>query len=308
MARSGPRFNIDFLRHKNPMFTVSAILIVVSIAALTVRGLNWGIEFEGGTVIDISHAPGVTAEQVSAAFAEVGVPNAVVQTAGGVDGEGFIVRTDVVDPVQGSEDAARVAESLDLPVAAFHTTVIGPDWGADISRSSFTAFFVSIGAIIVYMSLRFEWKMSLSAVGALVHDAIIIVGVFALTGREITPNTIAALLTILGYSLYDAVVVFHRIKDNEGLLGKMSFARMANLSINEVLMRTVNTSLSSLIPVLALLFFGGETLVDFAFALSIGLIVGSYSSIAIATPLFVMWKEREPRLAAIKKRFEGGDR
>lgn len=308
VAENRPRFHFDFLGHRKLMYTISAVLLVISIAALLVRGLTWGIEFEGGTIVDISRAPGITEQQVSQAFSDSGVQNAIVQTAEGPGEDGFIVRTPVTDPVQGNEDALKVALALDLPADVFHTTVIGPDWGSDISRSSFLAFFVSIGAIIVYMSLRFEWKMSLTAVIALIHDLIIIVGVFALTGREVTPNTIAALLTILGYSLYDAVVVFHRIKDNEDLLGRMSFERMANLSINEVFMRTINTSLSSLIPVLALLLFGGDTLVDFAFALSVGLIVGSYSSIAIATPLYVAWKEREPRYAALKKRHDATSR
>ena len=146
--------------------------------------------------------------------------------------------------------------------------------------------------------------MGFTAVVALLHDLIIVMGVYALIGREVTPNTIAALLTILGYSLYDTVVVFHRINDNMKELNiRCSFMTMANHSVNQVFLRTINTTLTSIIPVIAMLFFGGETLQDFAFAMVIGLISGSYSSIAVATPLFSMWKTREPANAKLQKRF-----
>ncbi len=289
------------------MFTISAVLIVIAIAALAVRGLNFGIEFQGGTVIDITDTGSITSEQVTTEFTKLGVKNLTVQTSESGSTKGFIVRTDAIDPVTGNEDAAKVADALGLPKESFQVTVIGPDWGKDISNSSALAFIVSIIAIIIYMSLRFEWKMSLTAVVALVHDLAIVIGVYALSGREVTPNTIAALLTILGYSLYDTVVVFHRIKDNAEGLAKMRFMDMANKSINEVLMRTINTGLASLVPVLALLFLGGETLKDFAFAMSIGLLVGSYSSFAVASPLYVLWKEREPKFAALKKKYANQD-
>lgn len=289
------------------MFTISAILIIISFSALAVRGLNFGIEFQGGTVIDIADTGSITAEQVTTEFTNLGVENLTVQTSESGDIKGFIVRTDAIDPVTGNEDAVKVADALGLPKEAFQVTVIGPDWGKDISNSSALAFFVSIIAIIIYMSLRFEWKMSLTSVVALVHDLVIVLGIYALSGREVTPNTIAALLTILGYSLYDTVVVFHRIKDNAENLGKTRFMDMANTSINEVLVRTINTGLSSLVPVLALLFLGGDTLKDFAFAMSVGLIVGSYSSFAVASPLYVLWKEREPKFAALKRKYANQD-
>jgi SecD/SecF fusion protein len=145
--------------------------------------------------------------------------------------------------------------------------------------------------------------MSLTAVAALLHDVLIVIGIYALLGEQVTPNTIAALLTILGYSLYDTVVVFHRIKENSQSLSKQTFMQMANRSLNEVFIRTINTTFTSLIPVLMMLFFGGATLRDFALALTIGLVIGSYSSIGVATPLYSMWKEREPKFAAIKKKY-----
>ena len=183
-------------------------------------------------------------------------------------------------------------------------TTIGPDWGASVIQSSLIAFLVSIVLIIIYIAIRFEYKMGVTAIVALLHDLVLVMGIYALVGREVNPNTIAALLTILGYSLYDTVVVFHRINDNmKSDDVKCTFMTMANHSINQVLVRTVNTTLTSLIPVLAMLFFGGETLKDFAFAMSIGLICGSYSSIAVAAPLYAMWKTREPRYAKLVKKF-----
>jgi len=165
------------------------------------------------------------------------------------------------------------------------------------------AFFLSILAILLYVSLRFEYKMSVMAIVALVHDIIITLGIYALSGLEVTPNTVAALLTILGYSLYDTIVVFHRIKENSQNLQKQSFMSMANESINEVFVRSLNTTITSLIPVLVMLFFGGPTLKDFAFALTIGLAVGAYSSIGVAAPLYAMWKETEPKYKALAKKY-----
>ncbi len=183
-------------------------------------------------------------------------------------------------------------------------TTIGPDWGTSVIQSSIIAFLVSIILIIIYIAIRFEYKMGVTAIIALLHDLVLVMGIYALVGREVNPNTIAALLTILGYSLYDSVVVFHRINDNMQETDiKCTFMTMANHSINQVLVRTINTTLTSLIPVVAMLLFGGETLKDFAFAMTIGLVCGSYSSIAVATPLYAMWKTREPRYAKLAKKY-----
>jgi SecD/SecF fusion protein len=160
-----------------------------------------------------------------------------------------------------------------------------------------------VTAILFYTSLRFEYKMSVTAVIALIHDVIIVLGVYALSGREITPNTIAALLTIMGYSIYDTIVVFHRMRENSQRLVKQSFMSMANESVNQVIVRSMNTSITSLLPVLVLFFFGGETLKDFAFALVVGLLAGAYSSIGVASPIYAMWKEREPKFQALKKKY-----
>ena len=297
------RFNIDFMGNRRILFAISLVLIVVSVGALAVRGLKFGIEFEGGTVINVTNARAVTPAQVSKAFVDAGVAKPNVQTSSVNGVNGFIIRTDSVNPDEANASAAKVAQVTNLPVADFQVTTIGPGWGKNITNSAVLALALSIAAILLYVSLRFEYKMSITAVIALVHDLIITLGVYSLAGLEVTPNTVAALLTILGFSLYDTIVVFHRIKENSQGLVKQSFMRMANESINEVFIRSVNTTLTSMIPVLVLLFFGGSTLKDFAFALSIGLFSGAYSSIGVAAPLFAMWKETEPKYRALAKRY-----
>lgn len=297
------RFHIDFLGHKNIMFGISAVLIVVSIASLAIRGLTFGIEFKGGTVIDMTTPATVTIDQVRGAFSDVKVVGAQIQTTEVQGQTGFIVRTEETDPDVAAEAAAQVAEALKLPDNSYRVTTIGPGWGRNVTNRAMLALGLSIGAILLYISIRFEYKMSITAVVALAHDILITLGIYSLVGQEVTPNTIAALLTILGYSLYDTVVVFHRIKENSQHLVKQSFSQMANESINQVFVRSMNTTITSMIPVVVMLLFGGETLKDFALALTIGLLVGAYSSIGVATPIYVMWKETEPRFAALKKKF-----
>ena len=198
-----------------------------------------------------------------------------------------------------------MADEFGWSTDSFEVTTIGPDWGASVVQSSLLAFLVSLILIIAYISIRFrDYKMGVSAVIALLHDLVLVFGVYALVGREVTPNTIAALLTILGYSLYDTVVVFHRINENmKDDSVKCTFATMANHSVNEVLIRSLNTSITSLIPVVAMLLFGGETLKDFALAMTVGLIAGAYSSYAIATPIYVIWKTRETRYAKLQHKY-----
>jgi SecD/SecF fusion protein len=297
------KFNIDFMGNRRIMFAISAVLIVVSIAALGIRGLKFGVEFTGGTVINVVNAKDVTITDMRKAFADSGIANAQVQESTINGARGFIVRTEVTDPKVANADATKVAAITKLPSGEFQVTTIGPGWGRNVTNKALLALAVALLAILLYVSLRFEYKMAVTAIVALVHDILITLGIYALVGWEISPNVIAALLAILGYSLYDTIVVFHRIKENSQGLVKQSFMSMANESINEVLVRSLNTTFVSLLPVLVLLFFGGSTLKDYALALTIGLTVGAYSSIGIAAPLFAMWKEREPKYAALAKKF-----
>lgn len=297
------RFHIDFMGYRRIMFAFSAILLVVAIGALVFRGLTFGIEFSGGTVVNIVDAGTVSETDIRKAFIDAGIPNPSVQISNSGGKNGFIIRTDVTDAKVASAAAAKVATATGLGQAERQVTTIGPGWGRNITNSSLMALGLSILAILLYVSLRFEYKMSVTAIAALVHDMVIVLGIYALSGLEVTPNTVAALLSILGYSLYDTIVVFHRVKENAQNLQKQSFMSMANESINEVFVRSLNTTITSLIPVVVLLFFGGSTLKDFAFALTIGLSIGAYSSIGVAAPLYAMWKEAEPKYKALAKKY-----
>ena len=298
------KHDINFLGHRRIFLTVAAVLVCASFAVVGVKGLNFGIEFVGGTSVAFHNTGDVTTEQLRTSFDQAGEPDAVIQTTNADGQEGFLVRTTTTSAEDATARANQVAGDLGLSTDSFEVTTIGPDWGASVIQSSLIAFLVSIVLIIIYIAIRFDYKMGITAIVALLHDLVLVMGIYALVGREVNPNTIAALLTILGYSLYDTVVVFHRINDNmRGDDIKCTFMTMANHSINQVLVRTINTTLTSLIPVLAMLFFGGETLKDFAFAMAIGLICGSYSSVAVATPLYAMWKTREPRNAKLVKKY-----
>ena len=298
------KHDINFLGYRKVFLTVAAVAMVACLAIVGFRGLNFGIEFVGGTSVAFHGTGDITTEQMREAFNDAGEPDAVIQTTETGGEPGFLVRTTTTSAEDATARANQVAEALGMTSSDFEVTTIGPDWGASVIQSSLIAFLVSILLIIVYIAIRFEYKMGVMAIVALFHDLILVVGIYALVGREVNPNTIAALLTILGYSLYDTVVVFHRINDNmKGEDIRCTFMTMANHSMNQVFIRTINTTLTSFIPVFAMLLFGGETLKDFAFAMAIGLIAGSYSSIAIACPLYCMWKTREPKFAKLQKKY-----
>jgi len=294
--------DINFLSKRRIFFAISLVLIIASIVVLILRGPTLGIEFVGGTSINFTNTGEITTEEMRSAFTDAGSDPPLVQTTITADGEaGFVVRTSEIDPAVASALADTVAEELGLADDSFQVMTIGPSFGLEIAKNSAIAFLVAIGLIILYVALRFEYNMGLVAVLGLVHVMVIIIGIYAVTGREINPNVVAALLTIMGYSLYDTVVVFHRIKDNSDATNRHSFMTVANHSINQVLMRSINTTTTSLVPVLAMLFFGGETLKDFAFAMAFGLVLGSCTSLFISTPIYALWKQRE---AKHKKLFE----
>jgi SecD/SecF fusion protein len=290
---------IDFMGNRRWMFLASGIVLVVAIAALLLRGLTLGIEFKGGTVITLSNVKSATISDVRAAAGSAHLSEPQVQTTT----NGYIVRSAETSTTLAEQAGTAIATTLKVGTTDTQVSTIGPEWGSSITNAATLALVVSILAILAYVSIRFEYKMAITGVVALAHDVIITLGLYALLGRELTPNTVAALLTIMGYSLYDTIVVFHRIRENTQNLSKKTFMAMANDSLNQVLARWVNTGLSSLIPVVCLLVIGGTTLKDFAFALTVGLVSGAYSSIGVASPLYAMWKEREPRFQALAKRF-----
>ncbi|MEG1560847.1 MAG: protein translocase subunit SecD [Raoultibacter sp.] len=298
------KHDINFLGYRKVFLTIAAVLVLASFAVVGVKGMSFGIEFVGGTSVAFHGTGDITTNQMRTAFDEAGEPDAVIQTTNADGKAGFLIRTTTTSAEDATAAANKVADKIGLSTESFEVTTIGPDWGVSVIQSSLIAFLVSLVLIIIYIAIRFEYKMGVTAIVALLHDLVLVMGIYALFGREVNPNTIAALLTILGYSLYDTVVVFHRINDNMKETDiKCTFMTMANHSINQVLIRTINTTLSSLIPVAAMLFFGGATLQDFAFAMTIGLICGSYSSVAVATPLYAIWKSREPNNRKLIKKY-----
>jgi preprotein translocase subunit SecF len=209
----------------------------------------------------------------------------------------------------GGDQRARLlqglAEQAGIGTADINIQDVGPTWGAQISKKALQGLIIFLILVTVYITFRYEWKMSAAALIAMFHDLIITAGLYALVGREVTPETVIAILTILGYSLYDTVVIFDRVKENTdqvALVNRETYSGVVNLSLNEVLMRSVNTSLVVMLPILALLLFGGETLKDFAFALFVGVVSGAYSSVFIASPALALLKEREPRFQSVRER------
>ena len=303
-------FEIPFMRYRKVLLTISAILSTVALVGLLVRGLTFGIEFQGGTEIDFNDSGDITIEQMREALTNAGENDPTIQTTTASDGEnGFIVRSDTTDPNTANAHAKEAADALGLSEESYNVTTIGPDWGADVTRSSLLAFGLAIALIIGYVTIRYEFKMSITAVIALVHDMVIILGIYAWTQIPVTPNVVAALLSTMGFSLYDTVVEFDRTNDNAKTLRDgihRTYIQICNFSVNEVVVRSINTTITTLVPELAMYFFGGATLKDFAFAMILGELLGTYSSYAVATPLLAMWKTREPRWAKLEAKYGDG--
>jgi preprotein translocase subunit SecF len=301
LFRGQEEFHLDIVGHRRLWFSISGVLIVISIVALFAPGLNLGIDFTGGALLEYPNAAGLTAEQVKTQLAEQGHDDAVVQL---VEGGLITVRTDTLGS-ERREVLVALADQAGIELGDISVQDIGPKWGQQISAKALQGLLIFLVLVSVYIAFRFEWKMALAALAALFHDIIITAGVYALTGFEVTPETVIAILTILGYSLYDTVVIFDKVKENTeslSLVARETYAGAVNLSLNQVLMRSLNTSIVVLLPVGALMLFGGATLQSFAFALFVGLVLGAYSSVFVASPVLAVLKEREPKLAEIRAR------
>jgi preprotein translocase subunit SecF len=299
--------HLHLIEHRRWWFALSGTVIALSLIGLFVRGLNLSIDFEGGSQITYEDRSGVSADQVRSLLtaAPYHLDESEVQLVGGNE---ISVRTRSLTELS---DTTRTQLVDDLAKQAGVTpddisrTDVGPTWGSEISRKALQGLIVVLLAITIYISFRFEWKMAIGAQVAMIHDVIITAGIYALVGREVTPATVIAILTILGFSLYDTVVIYDKIQENTespALVARDTYAGVVNHSLNQVFMRSVNTSLVVLFPILSLLLFGGDTLKDFAFAMMIGVLTGAYSSIFIAAPLLVVLKQREPRYQQLRAR------
>lgn len=299
----------DFISQRKRWFTVSAVLLVISILSLLVRGLDGSVDFTGGTIVEADNTTGVDIGEVRDMLSDIGQGGARVQLREGVDGDvTIIVQTESLDAARQDELVATVATIGGISPDATNVNAVGPSFGDEITRRMIQALITFLVVVAAFISWRFEWKMAISALAALFHDLIITAGIYSVVGFEVTPATVIAVLTILGYSLYDTVVVFDKITENvNDLATRNTFSEIANLSMNQVLMRSVNTSLTTLLPIGSLLFvgsylLGATTLREFALALFIGVAAGTYSSIFVATPLLAMWKETEPEWQRMQRR------
>jgi preprotein translocase subunit SecF len=302
LFRGQEEFHADIVGHRRIWFLISGLLLVVSVAGLLLRGLNLSVDFTGGALLEYENRAELTTQQVAGRLAQFGREGALVQLTDG--GDTITVRTEPLGE-ERADVLADLADQAGIELADISVTDIGPRWGQQISAKAVQGLVVFLILVSIYLAFRFEWKMAVSAIVTMIHDLLITAGVYALVGREVTPETVIALLTILGYSLYDTVVIFDKIKENAeslSLVARETYAGAVNLSLNQVLMRSVNTALTTLVPIGTLLLFGGETLQDFAFALFMGVGIGTYSSIFWGAPILAVLKEREPKLAEIRAR------
>jgi preprotein translocase subunit SecF len=287
---------IDFVGHRRRWFIISAIALAIAIASFGVRQLNLGIEFVGGLALQSPNPETAEVGEVRDALAEIGVEDATIQLLN--DGEA--VRATMAELDEATSDAA--ADALAVETGSDRSDVsiqaVGPSFGALVLQRALTALVVFLGVVVLFISWRLELKMAIAGLAALFHDLLLTLGVYSLTGFVVTPATVVAVLTILGYSLYDTVVVFDKVEELVELEEEMTYTEIVNKAMNQVLARSLNTSLTSLLPVGSILFvgsfiLGAPTLREFALALFVGIAAGTYSSIFVASPLLAVWKERE---------------
>ena len=299
--QSAKWLQIDFMKRRYLWFAISGAIVVIGIGALAIRGLNLGIDFKGGTQVTFKTPEPVSISVVRQEATRYGT-DPIVQgrgTAVGSDSyKSFQLRLRSLTSAKTTELSSDITQKFGhgQPISSQIQTV-SASFGRQIARSAIIAVLFSLLLIILYVAIRFDFKFAGPVIVALLHDIVITVGVYALIGREVSNSTVAAVLTVLGYSIYDTIIIFDRIRENIPLMRRAPFATIANVSLWETIRRSLATTLITLLPVGALLLFGGTTLKDFAFALMVGIASGAYSSIFIAAPLLTIWKEREPEYA-----------
>jgi len=293
---------IDFMRRRYVWFGISALIVVLGAVSLGVRGLNLGIDFKGGTQLSFKTPVAHTTGDVRQVMATQGYRDAVIQGRGSATGgdayKSFQIRTKALSGAKLTQ-VTRALEDR-LQTTAPGATTVSSSFGRQIAKSAIVAVLFSLLLVVLYIAIRFDLKFAGPVIAAMLHDVIICIGIYALVGREVTSSTVAAILTVLGYSIYDTIIIFDRIRENIPIMRRSSFATITNVSLWETIRRSLATSFITLLPVGALFLFGGDTLKDFAFALIVGIASGAYSSIFIAAPLLMMWKQREPEYARRK--------
>jgi len=297
--------SIDFIGKRRRWYALSGLVIIISAIVLGTQGLHLGIEFKGGAEFSITKAD-ATVEDGRAAIAKAGVTGeSVVQKVGN---DRIRIQTGALDNFNSVKQS--LAETFGVNIDDIDTQIIGPSWGKEITKKALYGLIGFIIVVMLFLTMTFEPKMAIAAIVATIHDVFITVGIYALVGFDVTPATVIGFLTILGYSLYDTVVVFDKVRENTKSItstGKVTYSAAANLAVNQTLVRSFNTSLIALLPVASILFvgaglLGAGTLKDLSLALFVGLATGTYSSIFIATPMLAQLREREPAMRALAKR------
>ncbi|HET6665311.1 MAG TPA: protein translocase subunit SecF [Acidimicrobiales bacterium] len=308
--------NFDFVGRRKLWFTLSLVAVLIGIGSLVARGLNLGIDFEGGVVWEVP-AGDASVGDARNAVDQFGLAGATIQELESDEGVELRVEAEPVSADTSDQVTAALADLTGSSVDDVSLTSVGPSWGREISDKALRALIVFLVVVTIYIAFRFELKMAIPTLVALIHDVLVTVGVYAITQLEVTPATVIAVLTILGYSIYDGIVVFDKVDENTRLVsstGGLSYGGMVNVSLNQALMRSLNTTITALLPVASLLvigswIMGAVVLEEFAIALLIGLFSGAYSSLFIASPMLAWLKEREPRYRDIKRRIDarGGE-
>jgi len=287
---------IDFIGKRKIGYIISGFLIVVGLVSLVVHGgPALGIDFTGGTSLDLKFQNDVTASELRASLSDIGFGNAEIKQIGLDQANEFLIRVEQME--EGTEAASMIEDELhkdfsDNQYEIRSVLEVGPKIGGELARAAVLAILISMLGILIYISWRFEFKFAAGAVAALFHDVIITLGIFSLLNLEISLAVVAAFLTIVGYSLNDTIVVFDRIRENLKLLRRDTFTDIVNISLNQTLSRTVITSFTTLIVVAVLYLFGGEVIHNFSFALIVGIVIGTYSSLFVASPIVLEWQTR----------------
>ncbi|WP_369167953.1 protein translocase subunit SecF [Streptomyces sp. R28] len=297
----------DFVGNRKIWYGISILITITAIVGLAVRGLNMGIEFQGGAVFTTPAKTSASVSQAEKYAEEASGHDAIVQKLGNGS---LRIQVAGIDTNKADQVSTELAKNLGVAEKDVTGELVGPSWGEQIANKAWQGLAIFLVLVVIYLAIAFEWRMAVAAFVALIHDITITVGIYALVGFEVTPGTVIGLLTILGYSLYDTVVVFDSLKEQTKDITKQTrwtYSDIANRSINSTLVRSVNTTVVALLPVAGLLFIGGGVLGagmlnDISLSLFVGLAAGAYSSIFIATPLVADLKEREPQMKALKKR------
>jgi preprotein translocase subunit SecF len=308
--------NFDFVGRRKVWFILSLVAVLIGLGSLVTRGLNLGIDFEGGVVWEVPAGDASVADARNA-IDQFGLGSATIQELQSDEGVELRIEAEPVSANTSDQVTDALAKATGSSADDVSLTSVGPSWGREISDKAIRALIVFLVLVTIYIALRFELKMAIPTLVALIHDVLITIGVYAVTQLEVTPATVIAVLTILGYSIYDGIVVFDKVDENTRLVsstGGLSYGGMVNVSLNQALMRSLNTTITALLPVASLLvvgswILGAVVLQEFAIALLIGLFSGAYSSLFIASPLLAWLKEREPRYRDIKRRVDarGGE-